>query len=343
MRKKLVLLGLSILIVFGIGIITSVLILNVSDNKSEPDEPDEPLPIRKFHYIEVYINFSNEYERDEFLMYDFPYGVYWTELYVDNSFLMYIVIFQNTPYESTHCYLEFVLWKCGLYLGYFRERFGTDEQVYDLYYCGVSRYTPIKEVYLNYSLNAGRSSFLVDLVNAEFPEPSFIHDICDVDTYIEEYYDRSLPDSSKLQVGCHYISFPEPQWESYFFFNYTNKPENLLKAEIRISLVRPNVHNPYNFSIDVYLIEEQWNQFDIKWTNKPNKSDFVRRFDTEYITDGYHDYLLFDITKYANRDNISVLLTPSLDQIHAQNHAYLYSREYSYTVVRPRIIWTKLL
>jgi len=40
MRKKaLLLIGLSILIVFGIGIITSVLILNVPD---EPDKPNEP-------------------------------------------------------------------------------------------------------------------------------------------------------------------------------------------------------------------------------------------------------------------------------------------------------------
>lgn len=168
----------------------------------------------------------------------------------------------------------------------------------------------------------------------------YVHHICDIDTYIEEYYDRSLPTSSKLQVGCHYISFPEPQWESYFFFNFSDRPENITKAEIRISLVRPDVLNPYNFSIDVYLIEEYWNQFDIKWSNRPNRSDFIRNFDTEYITDGNHDYLLFDITKYANRNNISICLTPSLDRIDADNHVYLYSREYFYGAYKPRVIWT---
>ena len=170
----------------------------------------------------------------------------------------------------------------------------------------------------------------------------YTHSIVDQDTYIEEYYDRSLPESSKLQVGCHYISFPEPQWESYFFFNITNKPENITKAEIRISLVRPDVLNPYNFSIDVFLIEEEWNQFDIKWTNKPNKSDFIKRFDNEYITDGNHDYLQFDISEYSNRDNISIVLTPSLDRIDADNHVYIYSREYFYGGYKPRIIWTSL-
>ena len=164
--------------------------------------------------------------------------------------------------------------------------------------------------------------------------------IVDQDTYIEEYYDRSLPTSNRLQVGCHYISFPEPQWESYFFFNFTDKPENITKTEIRISLVRPNVHNPYNFSIDVYLIEEQWNQIDIKWSNKPNKSDFIKRFDNEYITDGSHDYLQFNISKYSNRDNISIVLTPSLDRIDAQNHVYLHSREAGGN--KPKIIWTCL-
>ncbi|MBA7474116.1 hypothetical protein ES707_09464 [subsurface metagenome] len=78
----------------------------------------------------------------------------------------------------------------------------------------------------------------------------------------------------------------------------------------------------------------------MRWLTRPNKSDFIRNFDTEYITDGNHDYLLFDITKYANRDNISICLTPSLDQIDAQNHAYLYSREYFYESYKPRIIGT---
>ena len=168
----------------------------------------------------------------------------------------------------------------------------------------------------------------------------YTHKIVDQDTYIEEYYDRSLPTSSKLQVGCHYISFPDPQWESYFFFNISDKPENITKAEIRISLVRPNALNPYNFSIDVFLIEEPWIQTEIKWTNKPNKSDFIKRFDNEYIADGSNDYLQFDVSEYSNRDNISIVLTPSLDYIVPENHVYIYSRKYSYGGYRPRIIWT---
>lgn len=84
MRKKaLLLLGLSILIVFGIGITTSVLILNVPDKPDEPDEPDEPIdPYVKGWGIMQYIVFisSNDYF---FVNYTIPPNYTYRYLVVD--------------------------------------------------------------------------------------------------------------------------------------------------------------------------------------------------------------------------------------------------------------------
>lgn len=258
------------------------------------------------------------------------------------------MVFRNTPYEATHCYLEDVLWRCGL-IGYFRERFDTNEQIYDLYYCGGSSYHPIKEVYLNYSLNSQRSSFLVDLAGSELPEPTVIREMCSADTMIQRVNNPdilnwlSYPDISKIQVGCHYLFFPDFCWESYFYFDYNSKPESFAKAEIRIALVDPMIGNEFNFSICVYLVDS-WNTTGYNyqlWTELPNKTDFIRRFDTEYILDGNdHAYLQFDITEYANRDNISIVLSPSLDEITPENHVYIYSTGYPYYVFKPQLIWS---
>jgi len=353
-----------ILIVFIVGVI----ILSVSipigfylnNNPIEPYEPNEPYepePDKEFYYIEVYINFTNKAELDEFLMYDFPYGVSWDKLYIDNWFIVRTVVFQNTPYEAPNCYLEFVLWKCGLYLGYFRERFDTDEQVYDLYYCGVYGYHPIREVYLNYSLNSHRSGFLVDLVGSDLPEPTVIKEICSADTMIQRVNNPevsnwlSYPDISKIQVGCHYLYFPDFCWESYFYFDYNGKPESFTNAKVRIALVDPSVGNEFNFSICVYLSD--WTTFSNytnytlpdghvlkKWLSLPNKTDFVRRFDTEYILEDDHAYLQFDITEYTNLDNLSIVLTPSIDEITPENHVYIHSTGYHFYPFKPQIIWS---
>lgn len=117
-------------VIIGIIIVSLCVVISIPmmlpPNLDELDELDEPI-LKEFYYIEVYIEFNNDSERNEYLLNDFPYGISWSELYVHNRYLVRTVVFENTPYESTHCHLDFILWKCGLYFGYFRERFGTDE------------------------------------------------------------------------------------------------------------------------------------------------------------------------------------------------------------------------
>ena len=75
---------------------------------------------------------------------------------------------------------------------------------------------------------------------------------------------------SKLQVGCHYLYFPDFCWESYFHFSYNDRPDNLTKAEIRI-YIYPTCCADNNFSISVYLSD---------WTTFSNYTDHT-------LPDGY--------------------------------------------------------
>lgn len=178
-----------------------------------------------------------------------------------------------------------------------------------------------------------------------------VYEICLVDTMIQRVNNPevlnwlSYPEISKLQVGCHYLYFPDFCWESYFHFSYNERPDDLVKAEIRIYIYETCCADK-NFSICVYLSD--WTVFSNYthivyggverhlWLSLPNKTDFVAKVDTYFS--GSPSYIQFDITKYIYRDNLSIVLTPSIDEITPENHVYLCSTDR--ISFKPRIIWT---
>jgi len=189
----------------------------------------------------------------------------------------------------------------------------------------------------------------LDLYEVEpIPSTGYItvntHEICVADTMIQRVSNPdilnwlSFPDISKLQVGCHYAFFPDFCWESYFYFDYHNKPENITKAEIRISIYETCCSDK-TFSLCVYLAD--WTTFSNYthivyggverhlWLSLPNKTEFIVEIEN---TSESTSYIQFDITEYMYRDNLSIVLTPSVDEIIPENHIYLHSE--------PRLIWT---
>ncbi|GAG20186.1 unnamed protein product, partial [marine sediment metagenome] len=142
-------------------------------------KPD-PLPIRKFSEIGIYIIFENETKANYFISSVPPnlwfFGSYhkYRYFYGDYDFVVRGTCFPNgKEYESTIMPLWTVLQMSYLYRRYLKDRFGTDDQVYGLYRIRVfhnntsGRFSLIKYEAVNLSYSCmSRQNFMIDLTEA---------------------------------------------------------------------------------------------------------------------------------------------------------------------------------
>lgn len=120
--------------------------------------------------------------------------------------------------------------------------------------------------------------------------------------------------------------------ESYFYFTFSDKPNNYIKAEISLfcggdSLIR---------NVSICLIEEHWDEYSMNWTNKPIKGSEIT-----FLLINQTDIYKFDVTNYiAGRNNLSICIYIK-NENYINGNVVMISREGFFNQERaPQLIWT---
>jgi len=155
--------------------------------------------------------------------------------------------------------------------------------------------------------------------------------IAEKDTYI----DTGSPGANYGGVDNLYtgIDYSSDLHESYFYFNFSNKPTNYKKAEISLDIwgVSKTVY------LNICLIEESWDEYNMTWLNKPTHGEHI----TTLLVPSSNIYKI-DVTNYIEgRNNISICLYTG-DYL-MDDYVYITSREGYYSWApedAPQLIWT---
>ena len=136
-----------------------------------------------------------------------------------------------------------------------------------------------------------------------------------------------------LDVGNNSVNIVE----SYFYFNFTHKPTEFLKAELSLYFWGKQ-YPGIDLNLTVCLIEDTWTEDTITWNNAPPKGEVLGYMIYENNTGGAH---IIDISNIIEgRTNLSVCIYMELEN-YVQNHAPIASSEtYLMEEQAPQIIWT---
>lgn len=158
-----------------------------------------------------------------------------------------------------------------------------------------------------------------------------ISTIAEKDSYVDTYSPgANFGGVNYLYAG---IDYSYDLKESYFYFNFSDKPSNYKKAEISLDIwgVSKTVY------LNVCLIEESWDEYTITWMNKPEYGEHI----TTLLVPSSNIYKI-DITNYIEgRNNISICLYTG-DYL-MDDYIFINSREGYYSWApedAPQLIWT---
>jgi hypothetical protein len=157
----------------------------------------------------------------------------------------------------------------------------------------------------------------------------YISTIAEKDTYV----DTANPTSN--YGGVNYLMtgfgiFSDIR-EAYFYFDFSDKPQNYIRAEISLDFW--GVSQTMNYTI--CLIEESWNENSMTWINKPEKGEVIDNIlvtsDTIYT---------IDVTSLiSGRTNISICVYIEVDN-YVDDYAYITSKEgYYLDEDAPQLKW----
>ena len=121
--------------------------------------------------------------------------------------------------------------------------------------------------------------------------------------------------------------------ESYFYFNFSDKPSSFTKAEISLDFW--GVSQTMNFT--VCLIEEEWDELTMTWiTGRPSKGQVIG-----YLLVTTDNIYTIDITSLiAGRTNISICVYIDIVN-YIDDYAYITSSEgYYFDEDAPQLVWT---
>ena len=155
-----------------------------------------------------------------------------------------------------------------------------------------------------------------------------------------EYSTSNFGGQDELCVKLGYFSIRE----SYFFFPFTNKPNNLIKAEIQFYIW--SYDSDWWFAhCNICIIEDTtWGELTMNWINKPSHGEKIANLTVNkrfWYDDGYYK---IDITNYiTSRNNISLCVYGA--DVSYTHSFIIYSRELSPNKVPdygdyPKLIWT---
>ena len=162
------------------------------------------------------------------------------------------------------------------------------------------------------------------------------------DTYVSWFY-KTFNGGSLPMAYCGFrTNINNDMEEAYFRFDITNRPENWTKVEIKLYSEKYPYHG--YFDLNVYLVNESWNEMTMTWNNKPKKGIFMQSLNF-YYEDDHGLYFLINISDYIddyinnNETTISIGINGSLYQME-DNYAKIYSTEYTSNYLRPRLVWS---
>jgi len=156
--------------------------------------------------------------------------------------------------------------------------------------------------------------------------------IADKDTFVDAAH-PSLNHGYAQFLSCGFGHFYEIR-EAYFHFSFSDKPENIVKAELSF-----DIWGFYQtFPLTLSIVEESWNEYTMNWTNKPAYGQIIGQ-----IFVNSSDIYKFNITSLLTaRTEISICVNITIDDI-VNDYAYITSTENSTTTNdAPQIIWTYL-
>jgi len=78
------------------------------------------------------------------------------------------------------------------------------------------------------------------------------------------------------------------------------------------------------------------------WNNRPNKSEYIERLDFYYQEEGEEDlFFLINVSDYIKDNDTSISICINASIIRTEdNYAYIYSKEYHLSGLKPRLIWS---
>jgi len=125
--------------------------------------------------------------------------------------------------------------------------------------------------------------------------------------------------------------------EAYFYFNFTHKPVNLIKAELSLNLIGKAFSGP-ELNLTICIIEDSWSEDTITWNNAPPKDLAMGYFIYNNEAGGIYK---LDISSYVNgRDNISICVYMEMDNFVENDASITPSENYPMQEQAPQIIWT---
>ena len=150
----------------------------------------------------------------------------------------------------------------------------------------------------------------------------------------DTFVDSSIPTTN---YGTNIYAWSNIVREAYFKFDITEPPENWEKAEIKLYSEKYPIGG--YFDLDVYLINESWDEMTTTWNNKPKLEKYIMTLDF-YYEDDYGLYFLIDVSDYVtNESTISIGINASFCQTE-DNYAKIYTKEYHLNSLKPRLIWS---
>lgn len=154
--------------------------------------------------------------------------------------------------------------------------------------------------------------------------------VAEKDTYVNSYDPSSNYGGEDYALAGFYAEVYIV--ESYFYFTFSDKPNNFTKAEI--SLYCGDASQIKNVSI--CLIEEHWDEYSMNWTNKPIKGSEI----TSLLID-QTDIYKFDVTDYiTGRNNLSICVYIK-NENYVEDNVIILSREGFFSQESaPQLIWT---
>ncbi len=154
--------------------------------------------------------------------------------------------------------------------------------------------------------------------------------VAEKDTYVNSYDPSSNYGGEDYTLAGFYATVDIV--ESYFYFTFSDKPNNYTKAEISLycggdSLIK---------NLSICLIEEHWDEYSMNWTNKPIKGSEIT-----FLLINQTDIYKFDVTNYIEgRNNLSICVYIK-NENYVDGNVVIVSREGFFTQESaPQLIWT---
>ena len=116
-------------------------------------------------------------------------------------------------------------------------------------------------------------------------------------------------------------------------FYFSNKPEDVIKAEVRIEVI--TFSELGDIDVSVYQTSAGWDENELVWNNKPALGTKITSF---IVSD--NGYYTFDVSIYVSGSSLSICLKYTDETITSGGAIFIMSKEAFDEDGFPQLIWT---